>query len=153
MPQSLPAPLKLGDPAEMLPNGTMFAYFDVFLTLTNLNQLICGLLDPAVPGLSFLAPLRQALTGAGTPIQCPATSTTTTTTTTTAASSPASGVSTPASPASGPLSAAAQAARNLSTDLYGALGAPTSSGASAGSGSSGSRSGSGVLQQILGGLL
>ncbi len=144
-----------GDPAEMLPNGTMFAYFDVFLTLTNLNQLICGLLDPAVPGLSFLAPLRQALTGAGTPIQCPATSTTTTTTTTTttAASSPASGVSTPASPASGPLSAAAQAARNLSTDLYGALGAPTSSGASTGSGSSGSRSGSGVLQQILGGLL
>lgn len=145
----------VADPAEVLPNGTIFAYFDVFLTLKNLNQLICGLLDPAVPGLSFLAPLRQALTGAGTPIQCPAATnaSTATTTTTTPTASSASGASVPASSASGPLSAAAQAARNLSTDLYGALGAPTSSGSSAGSGSSASSSGSGALRQILGGLL
>lgn len=141
------------DPAEVLPNGTIFAYFDVFLTLTNLNQLICGLLDPQVPGLSYLAPLRQALTGAGTPIQCPATSTSTTSAATATAAPGTSGSASPV--AGGALSAAAQAARNLSTDLYGALGAPSSSsgsGTSAG-GSSGSSSGSGALQQILGGLL
>lgn len=150
------------DPAEILPNGTEFGYFDVFITLGSLNQLICSLLDPGTPGSSFLAPLQQALTGAGTPITCPSSGT----------APPSPGTAT-AGQATSP--SAAQAARNLSTDLYGILGQPQPPGTSgqggaaattggsgasgsgaAGSGAAGSGGSSGsqnALQSLLGGLL
>jgi virulence factor Mce-like protein len=56
--------------SETLPDGSHFAYFHTFVLLADVNSLICGLLAPATPGLSFLAPLQQALAGAGTPLNC-----------------------------------------------------------------------------------
>ncbi|MDA8268643.1 MAG: MlaD family protein [Actinomycetota bacterium] len=159
------------DPAETLPNGSGFVYFDTFVSLGNLDQLVCSLLDPQLPGSAFLAPLQQALTGAGTPFRCGSPS---------AATAPSGGSGTTPG-ASLPVS---QAARKLSTSLYGQWGAPSprgtgsaglgapaspSTGASsgtgaagtstggAGSGSSGAVPGSSgptnVLRTLLGGLL
>ncbi len=132
------------DPAEMLPNGTSFVYFDTFVSLGNLDQLVCSLLDPQVPGSSFLAPLQQALTGAGTPFRCGGSP---------AASAPSAGSGTGPG-ASLPVS---NAARDLSTSLYGQLGAPgpaptrsAGSGATAGSGAGGP-SGTGAAGTSTGG--
>jgi phospholipid/cholesterol/gamma-HCH transport system substrate-binding protein len=60
------------DPAEVLPDGSHFGYFHTFVMLGDLNTLVCSLLAPAQPGLSFLAPLQQALSGAGSPLNCAA---------------------------------------------------------------------------------
>lgn len=143
------------DPAEVLPNGTEFGYFAVFITVNSLNHLICALLNPQLPGASFLAPLQQALTGAGTAINCGAPAPT--------APSAASGQAAAAQPSS-----VSQAARNLSTDLYGLLGQPqsptagggggagSSGGGTSGAGTSSGGSGSGstnVLKSLLGGML
>jgi len=57
-------------PDERLPDGSGFAYFHTFVLFDDLNNLICGLIAPASPGLSSLAPLQQALSGAGTPLDC-----------------------------------------------------------------------------------
>lgn len=151
------------DPAEALPNGTEFAYFAVFVTIQSLNHLICSLLNPQLPGASFLAPLQQALTGVGSAINCGVTAAS-------ATGSPGAGGS---SAQSG--SSVSQAARNLSTNLYGLLGQPqpaaggsssggsssggSSSGGSSGGGSSTGGAGSGSsgstnpLNSLLGGLL
>lgn len=158
------------DPAEVLPDGTIFAYFDAFLTLGDIDQLVCSLLDPSdLPSSlsSALAPLQQALTGAGTPLQC-------------GTSSTAGGGLPGVSSLTGSTPTTGQAAQNLANQLYGAAAAPEPTGLPAGSpsapasggssasggstgsggatgsgGSSGSTgsSGSGVLQQLLGGLL
>lgn len=120
------------DPAETLPNGSAFGYFDAFVSLGNLNQLVCSLLDPQLPGLSFLAPLQQALAGAGTPLHC--------------ASSASGGQASPTSPS------VAASAQNLSTSLYGQLGEPSSPGGSrAGAGTARSGAGAGAAPGTAGG--
>lgn len=58
------------NPNEVLPDGSHFGYFHSFILLSDINSLVCGLIAPSQPGLSFLAPLQQALTGAGTPLNC-----------------------------------------------------------------------------------
>lgn len=58
------------DPQETLPDGSHFGYFHTFILLSDVNSLVCGLLAPAQPNLSFLEPLQQALAGAGSPLNC-----------------------------------------------------------------------------------
>ncbi len=55
---------------EQLPTGSHFVYFTTFVMFTDVNQLVCDLLAPPVPGLSYLEPLQQALAGAGTAFTC-----------------------------------------------------------------------------------
>ncbi len=57
---------------ETLPTGSRFVYFTTFVMFTQVNQLVCDLLAPPQPGLSYLEPLQQALAGAGTPFTCKA---------------------------------------------------------------------------------
>ena len=57
-------------PNEVLSDGSQFGYFQTFVLFDDLNSLVCNLIAPASPGLSFLQPLQQALTGAGTPFDC-----------------------------------------------------------------------------------
>ena len=59
-----------GGSADTLPTGSKFAYFNTFILFTDVNRLVCDLLAPPVPGLSYLEPLQQALSGAGTPLDC-----------------------------------------------------------------------------------
>lgn len=58
--------------AEVLPDGSRFAYFNTFILFTDVNSLVCDLLAPAEPGMAFLEPLQQAMAGAGTPFTCQA---------------------------------------------------------------------------------
>jgi len=58
------------DPNEVLPDGSHFGYFQTFILFGDVNQLVCSLIAPDVPGLSALEPLQQALSGAGTPLNC-----------------------------------------------------------------------------------
>ena len=58
------------NPAEVLPDGSHFGYFQTFILFDDLNTFVCDLLAPAAPGLTFLQPLQQALSGAGTPLNC-----------------------------------------------------------------------------------
>jgi len=58
------------NPNEVLADGSQFGYFQTFILFSDLNQLVCSLIAPASPGLAFLQPLQQALTGAGTPFNC-----------------------------------------------------------------------------------
>ncbi len=37
---------------------------------TDVEQLVCQLIAPAVPGTSFLAPLQQLVGSSGTPLDC-----------------------------------------------------------------------------------
>ncbi|MCL4421881.1 MAG: MCE family protein [Actinobacteria bacterium] len=55
---------------EALPNGSHFAFFKTFVMFSDINNLVCNLIAPAKPGLAFLEPLQQALTGAGSPFNC-----------------------------------------------------------------------------------
>ena len=57
---------------ETLPTGSHFIYFTTFVLFTQVDQLVCDLIAPPVPGLSYLEPLQQALAGAGTPFTCKA---------------------------------------------------------------------------------
>jgi phospholipid/cholesterol/gamma-HCH transport system substrate-binding protein len=99
------------NPAEVLPDGSHFGYFQTFVLFGDINQFVCDLLAPASPGLSFLAPLQQALTGAGTPLNCSSQI---------AAFDAAQGGSAHAVPAT----TTQQAGQQLSTDAYGAVAAP-----------------------------
>lgn len=101
------------DPAETLPDGSHFGYFHTFIMLSDINQLVCGLLAPAQPGLSFLAPLQQALQGAGSPLDCSSQ---------VAAFNAAQGSGAPAPAPAG--SGTSQAATNLQTQTYEGLSAP-----------------------------
>ncbi len=128
------------DAHETLPNGSIFAYFQVFVLFKNINQLVCSLIAPNQPGLSFLAPLQQALTGAGTPLNCSSQIAAFD-----AAQRSTAPASTPSAPASGSASSfTANAARQLSTSLYQQLGAPQTPPAP---------TSSNPVSQILGGLL
>ncbi|MHB8682518.1 MAG: MCE family protein [Acidimicrobiales bacterium] len=100
------------DPAEVLPDGSHFGYFHTFIMLSDINSLVCSLLAPAQPGLSFLAPLQQALSGAGTPLNCSSQI---------AAFDKAQG--TKGAPAGN--AAAGQAASSLSTQTYQGLAQPS----------------------------
>ncbi|HZE18316.1 MAG TPA: MCE family protein, partial [Mycobacterium sp.] len=121
------------DPAEVLPNGSRFGYFQTFIMLSDLNQLVCGLLAPPVPNMSFLAPLQQVLTGAGTPFNCSSQM---------AAFNAAQQAPQQAVPAAA-LATPNQAASSLSTQMYQQLTAPRPAPQPAGN----------PLQQLLGGLL
>ncbi len=55
---------------EVLPNGTRFGDFSIFVMFSDVNALVCNLIAPAQAGLSYLEPLQQALVGSGTPFNC-----------------------------------------------------------------------------------
>lgn len=55
---------------QQLPTGSHFVYFTTFVMFTDVNQLVCDLIAPPVPGLSYLEPLQQALAGSGTAFTC-----------------------------------------------------------------------------------
>jgi hypothetical protein len=53
-----------------LPDGSTYAYFNTFLLFSDVNALVCNLLTPDTSGMSFLAPIQQALSGAGSAFNC-----------------------------------------------------------------------------------
>lgn len=55
-----------------LPTGSHFIYFNAFVMFSDVNALVCDLIAPPSPGLSFLEPLQQALAGAGSAFTCTA---------------------------------------------------------------------------------
>ncbi|HEY1830119.1 MAG TPA: MCE family protein [Acidimicrobiales bacterium] len=55
---------------QVLPDGSTYAYFNTFVLFSDVNSLVCNLIAPSSGGLSFLAPLQQALAGAGTAFNC-----------------------------------------------------------------------------------
>lgn len=123
------------DPAEVLPDGSHFGYFHTFIMLGDIQNMVCSLLAPAQGGLSFLEPLQEALSGAGTPLNCSSQI---------AAfdAAQAAGTQAPGPSAANP--GANQAAGNLSTQTYEGLAAPqqpTSTGLG------------GYISQLLGGAL
>ncbi len=120
-----------GASPEVLPNGTHFAYFRTFILFSDINNLVCNMLAPAQAGLSFLEPLQQALTGAGSPLNCSSQIAAFDA----AQSSPAS-----TSHANQPTAAAAG---KLSTDVYQQIASPQPSQ---------SQSLQGYVNQLLGGL-
>ena len=118
-----------GGSAEVLPDGSRFAYFNTFVLFTDVNTLVCSLLAPAQPGMAFLEPLQQALAGAGTPFTCKAQL---------AAFDAAQGTATAAAPppvppapapasATTPTSGASKALDTVGNQVYGILGRPTRS--------------------------
>jgi virulence factor Mce-like protein len=121
------------DPAEVLPDGSHFGYFHTFILLSDLNSMVCSLIAPAQPGLSFLAPLQQALQGAGTPLNC-------------ASQIAAFNAAQASGRAVSPSSTTNQAASNLSTQTYEGLAQPQPQ--------SQTQSGlGGYIDQLLGGAL
>jgi phospholipid/cholesterol/gamma-HCH transport system substrate-binding protein len=110
------------DPAEVLPDGSHFGYFQTFVSFSDINKLVCSLIAPAVPGLSSLQPLQQALTGSGTPFDCSSQLA--------AFDAAQAGSLQPA--AASPSSTAQQSAQRLSTGIYQALGAPQPPGPTSG---------------------
>ena len=101
------------DPAEVLPDGSHFGYFHTFIMLGDIQNMVCGLIAPAQSGLSFLAPLQQALQGAGSPLNCSSQI---------AAFNAAQAPGTSPGPAGN--ASANQAASNLSTQTYQGLAQP-----------------------------
>lgn len=57
---------------DRLPDGSRFAYFKNFLLFSDVENLLCGVLAPPQPSLPQLAPLQQALLGAGGLLNCSA---------------------------------------------------------------------------------
>jgi virulence factor Mce-like protein len=55
---------------QKLPDGSTYAYFNTFILFSDVNSLVCNLLAPTSSGLSFLAPIQQALTGATSAFNC-----------------------------------------------------------------------------------
>jgi virulence factor Mce-like protein len=53
-----------------LPDGSTYAYFNTFVLFNDVNSLVCNLIAPPTGGLSFLAPIQQALAGAGSAFNC-----------------------------------------------------------------------------------
>jgi phospholipid/cholesterol/gamma-HCH transport system substrate-binding protein len=122
---------------QKLPDGSTYAYFNTFILFSDVNSLVCGLLAPATPGLSFLQPIQQALTGAGSAFNC---------STQMAAFNQAQKTTDPASTttATATATSAAQAAAN---QVYGIVGTPDSSSNSSSSGLGG------FISTLLGGGL
>lgn len=99
------------DAAEVLPDGSHFGYFHTFILLSDINSVVCSLLAPAQPGLSFLAPLQQVLSGANTPLNC-------------SSQIAAFNAAQTSGQAASPSSTTNQAASNLSTQTYEGLAQP-----------------------------
>ena len=108
---------------EALPTGSHFIYFTTFVLFTQVNQLVCDLVAPAAPGLSYLEPLQQALVGAGTPFTCKPQLAAFA-----AAQSQPGAAGQPAPPApaggGGATTPASKAVQGLGTAVYGMLGQP-----------------------------
>jgi virulence factor Mce-like protein len=102
---------------QKLPDGSTYAFFNTFILFSDVNSLVCNLLAPATPGLSFLQPIQQALAGSGSAFNC---------TSQLAAFNAAQGTAAPASPAAG-LAPSASAAQSTANQAYGILGTPNSS--------------------------
>jgi phospholipid/cholesterol/gamma-HCH transport system substrate-binding protein len=106
---------------ETLPTGSHFVYFDTFVMFSDVNALVCDLIAPPTPGLSFLEPLQQALAGAGSAFTCKAQ----------LAAFDAAQKTTKApqiTPSSAPATAKtsiSKATKNLGTSLYRILGRPS----------------------------
>ncbi|HVX23238.1 MAG TPA: MCE family protein [Acidimicrobiales bacterium] len=140
-----------GGSRDTLPDGSKFAYFNTFILFTDVNTLVCDLLAPAQPGLSFLEPVQQALVGAASPFNCSsqlaafaaAQATTAQATAAPATTAPVAPATTPAAtPSTSPTGAATRAAQTLATQAYGLLGRPSTSTP---------RSVGGYVQSLLGG--
>lgn len=56
--------------AQTLPDGSHFAYFQIFVDFSDVNDLVCNLIAPTAPGMAFLEPLQQALDYSGSPFNC-----------------------------------------------------------------------------------
>ncbi len=113
---------------ETLPTGSHFIYFTTFVMFTDVNQLVCDLVAPPTPGLSYLEPLQQALAGAGSAFTCR----TQLAQFDAAQQQPATQVSpatTPAPSSTAPtaVTSISRAAQKLTTALYGILGKPSAS--------------------------
>ncbi len=54
----------------VLPDGSRFGYFNSFILFSDVNQLICSLIAPDEPNLSYLEPLQEALVGSGSAFNC-----------------------------------------------------------------------------------
>lgn len=115
--------------AQKLPDGSTYAYFNTFLLFSDVNTLVCGLLAPASPGLSFLQPIQQALAGAGSAFNCStqlaAFNAAQSTAPTRGPASPAAASATPAIPTGTPTPA--QAAQSAANQAYSMAGAPDTS--------------------------
>ncbi|MDA8283906.1 MAG: MCE family protein [Actinomycetota bacterium] len=112
--------------SQTLPDGSKFAYFRTFIEFSDVNNLVCNLIAPAAPSLSYLVPLQQALGASGSAFDCSAQVSTFnslqrgTATTTTPPSTPAPAAATLPT-GTGALSAQGAA---VAGQLYQALGAP-----------------------------
>ncbi len=118
--------LSIGIGAKPFPNGLNAAYFKTFIDFSQVNALICDALAPPVPGLSFLKPLQQAVASLGGPINCSsqvaAFDAAQTPATGTSAHGTSSSPSTPAAPAQASVKAAERAA---ASEVYKAIGQPS----------------------------
>lgn len=118
--------------AQTLPNGSHFAYFQIFVDFSNVNDLVCNLIAPAAANMSFLEPLQQALHYSGSPFNCsselarfnalPQAASSPTPSTTTGA--PAATATPSATTAPVPSSAISQAAAKAAGSLYQSIGQP-----------------------------
>jgi virulence factor Mce-like protein len=102
-----------------LPDGSTYAYFNTFLLFSDVNALVCNLLAPSSPGLSFLAPIQAALTSASSAFDC---------TSEMAAFKAAQNEAptTPAAPAAA-TQAAQAAGQSTANQVYGIIGTPQTS--------------------------
>ena len=102
---------------QKLPDGSTYAFFNTFILFSDVNSLVCNLLAPATPGLSFLQPIQQALAGSGSAFNC---------TSQLAAFNAAQGTAAPATAAAG-LAPSASAAQSATNQVYGIIGTPNPS--------------------------
>jgi virulence factor Mce-like protein len=122
---------------NVLPDGSTYAYFNTFILFSDVNTLVCNLLAPAAPGLSFLAPIQAALTGPGSAFDC---------STQIAAFDKANPVSTTSAvttPTVAPTRPSTSAAKAAATQAYGIVGTPDTSKSSGLNG---------LINSLLGGL-
>jgi ABC-type transporter Mla subunit MlaD len=132
-----------------LPDGSTYAYFNTFILFSDVNDLVCNLIAPDAPGMSFLQPLQQALAGATSAFNCQAELNAfddiqnTGTPGLATFPAPASSTSTNSS-AAAPTAASNSAAQSAANQVYGMIGQPdTSQPTSVGS----------IINQLLGGAL
>jgi len=134
-----------------LPDGSTYVYFNTFILFSDVNNLVCSLLAPDEPGMSFLQPIQQALAGSTSAFNCaaqlnefddiqnastPGLSSLTPTPAQSAASTPATTGTT------APTAAAQSAGSAAANQVYGIIGEPdTSEPTSIGS----------IINQLLGG--
>ena len=114
--------------AATLPDGSHYAYFQIFIDFSDVNSLVCNLVAPAAPNLAFLQPLQQALDAPGSPFDCSA-QVAAFDSLPQSATTPAAGAVSPATPgtatpATGTPSAVANAARQAAGSVYQSLGQP-----------------------------